>query len=89
MVGPPQEPMPHAERVAWRNQQHRDSRGALRVRQSQSTSWTRWTLSPDLKEGGRETVGSSVRAPFRATAGDQGLGVTCGEARVGRGWGGP
>lgn len=68
---------------------HRDSRRALRVWQSWRASWTRWTSSPDLKDGGSETVGTSVRAPSQATAGHKGLAVTFRGGTFGAGQGGP
>lgn len=61
----------------------------LRAWQSWRASWTRWTLSPDLKDGGSETVGSSGRAASQATAGYEGLALACRGGMFGLGQGGP
>ena len=50
---------------------HRGFRRVLRVWQSWRASWTRWTLSPDLKDGGSETVGSSGKSASQAPQGTQ------------------
>lgn len=52
--------------------------------QSWRASWTRWTLSPDLKDGGSETVGGSGRAASQAPQGTQAWPWPAGEACLGR-----